>query len=126
MKKIVLFLLIVSLTIIAVSCRGEHSISGTQYQALDIVQLTIEQEIEVATPVTYSRYLGTPNGTPYGYQTSNWDGIFLRTMQKQKEKSIRHLHFVGAHTEGSVGYNQTYKSGKVAVEEILHEKNKAR
>ena len=84
------------------------------------------EEIEVATPVTYSRYLGTPNGTPYGYQTSNWDGIFLRTMRKQKEKSIRHLYFVGAHTEGSLGYNQTYKSGRVAVEEVLHEKNKNR
>ena len=57
MKKIVLFLLIVSLTIIAVSCRGEHSISGTQYQALDIVQLTIEQEIEVATHIADASFV---------------------------------------------------------------------
>ena len=81
------------------------------------------EEIEVATPVTYARYLGTPNGTPYGYQSSNWDGIFVRTMQKYREKSIKHLHFVGAHTEGSVGYNQTYKSGKIAVEDIKNGKN---
>lgn len=77
------------------------------------------EEIEVATPVTYSRYLGTPNGTPYGYQNSNWDNIFLRTMNLFKERSIKDLFFVGAHAQHSVGYNQTYKSGKVAVEEII-------
>ena len=76
------------------------------------------EEIEVATPVTYSRYLSTPNGTPYGYQTSNWDGIFLRTMNLLKERSIKGLIFVGAHSQNSDGYNQTYKSGKTAVEEI--------
>lgn len=80
------------------------------------------EEIEVATPVTYSRYLGTPNGTAYGYQCSDWDGIVVRTMQKYKERSIKHLYFVGAHTEGSVGYNQTYKSGKIAIEEIMNGK----
>ena len=76
------------------------------------------EEIEVATPVTYSRYLGTPNGTPYGYQSSNWDGIFLRTMNLIKERTIKGLKFVGAHAQHADGYNQTLKSGKVAVEEI--------
>lgn len=77
------------------------------------------EEIEVATPVTYSRYLGTPNGTPYGYQRSNWDGIFLRTMNSLKEETVKHLHFVGAHTEESVGYNQTYKSGRRIANRII-------
>ncbi|MCR5189716.1 MAG: NAD(P)/FAD-dependent oxidoreductase [Treponema sp.] len=76
------------------------------------------EEIEVATPVTYCRYLGTPNGTPYGYQASNWDGIFLRTMNLLKERTIKGLKFVGAHAQHSDGYNQTLKSGKIAVEEI--------
>lgn len=76
------------------------------------------EEIEVATPVTYCRYLGTPNGTPYGYQSSNWDGIFLRTMNLIKERTIKGLKFVGAHAQHADGYNQTLKSGKVAVEEI--------
>jgi len=79
------------------------------------------EEIEVATPVTYSRYLGTPNGTPYGYQRRNWDGIFLRTMNSLKEETIKHLHFVGAHTEESVGYNQTYKSGKRIATRIIQD-----
>ena len=51
MKKIVLFILIVSVTIIAISCRGEHSVSGTQYYTLDNTQLTIEQKIDVATHI---------------------------------------------------------------------------
>lgn len=82
------------------------------------------EEIEVASPVSFARFLGSPNGTPYGYQTSNWDGIFPRTILKKKEKTIENLYFVGAYTEGSLGYNQTYKSGYNAVEEIL--KNKAK
>lgn len=77
------------------------------------------EEIEIATPVTYSRYLGTPNGTPYGYQRHNWDGIFLRTMNSLKEETIENLHFVGAHTEESVGYNQTYKSGRRIANRII-------
>ena len=84
------------------------------------------EEIEVATPVTYSRYLGTPNGTPYGYQRSNWDGIFLRTMNSLKEETVKHLHFVGAHTEESVGYNQTYKSGRRVAKRIIKEIAKER
>lgn len=84
------------------------------------------EEIEVATPVTYSRYLGTPNGTPYGYQRSNWDGIFLRTMNSLKEETVKHLHFVGAHTEESVGYNQTYKSGRRIANRIIKDIAKER
>jgi len=82
------------------------------------------EEIEVATPVTYSRYLGTPNGTPYGYQRSNWDGIFLRTMNAIKEETVNHLLFVGAHTEEAVGYNQTYKSGRRVALRIAKEISK--
>lgn len=84
------------------------------------------EEIEVATPVTYSRYLGTPNGTSYGYQRYNWDGIFLRTMNSLKEETVKHLHFVGAHTEESVGYNQTYKSGRRIANRIINEIQKER
>lgn len=77
------------------------------------------EEIEVATPVTFSRYLGTPNGTPYGYQRRNWDGIFLKTMHSLKEETLSHLYFVGAHTEEGDGYNQTYKSGRRIAERII-------
>ncbi|MCQ2592986.1 MAG: NAD(P)/FAD-dependent oxidoreductase [Treponema sp.] len=84
------------------------------------------EEIEVATPVTFSRYLNTPNGTPYGYQTHMWDGTFMRTMNVKKEHSIKNLRFCGAHTEGSLGYNMTYHSGRNAVMEILKKKGKVR
>ena len=39
-----------------------------------------------------------------------------------KERSIKGLKFVGAHAQHSDGYNQTLKSGKVAVEEIKWQK----
>ncbi|MBQ6797783.1 MAG: NAD(P)/FAD-dependent oxidoreductase, partial [Oscillospiraceae bacterium] len=36
------------------------------------------EEIVVATPVTWARYLGTPKGTVYGYEPHTWDGMFPR------------------------------------------------
>lgn len=69
------------------------------------------EEIEIATPVTFARYLNTPDGTPYGYQFSNWDGMFPRTVMSEKELTIKGLRFCGAHTDKGLGYNVTYSSG---------------
>ncbi len=72
------------------------------------------EEIEIATPVTFARYLNTPNGSPYGYQLSDWDGMFPRTIFSEAERSISGLRFCGAHTEKALGYNVTYQSGRDA------------
>lgn len=70
------------------------------------------EEIEVATPVTFARYLNTPNGTPYGYQVRTWDSILPRTMNLEKERTIRGLRFCGAHSERMDGYSSAYFSGE--------------
>jgi len=83
------------------------------------------EEIEVATPVTFSRYLNTPNGTPYGYQTSDWDGIFTRTVNVNAEQTVKGLQFCGAHQENSLGYNMAYQSGIAAAKRTIKEMEKA-
>ncbi len=48
--------------------RGDAGISITPHS----------EEISVAIPVTFSRYLGTPEGTIYGCRLSGWDSLMAR------------------------------------------------
>jgi phytoene dehydrogenase-like protein len=77
------------------------------------------EEIEVATPVTFARYLNTPNGTPYGYQVRSWDSILPRTMNLEKERTVKGLRFCGAHSERMDGYSSAYFSGEGTAEKTI-------
>lgn len=79
------------------------------------------EEIEVATPVTFARYLNTPNGTPYGYQVRIWDSILPRTMNLEKERTIKGLRFCGAHSERMDGYSSAYFSGDSTAEKTIND-----
>ncbi|MDR2036092.1 MAG: NAD(P)/FAD-dependent oxidoreductase [Coriobacteriales bacterium] len=72
------------------------------------------EEISVATPVTFARYLGTPKGTIYGYQNQMWDTMLARTMNRVPEETIKGLIFCGGHSFMIHGYSSTYKSGSRA------------
>ncbi len=77
------------------------------------------EEIEIATPWTFARYLGTPKGTCYGYDNNQWDSVLARVMSLPKEQSIPHLYFGCAAGAYSNGYNMTYLSGSIAAERCL-------
>lgn len=77
------------------------------------------EEIVIAAPPTFARYLNTPQGTPYGYQMSMWDAFVQRTVSKKKEKFTDNLYFVGAATDRGDGYSSTYLSGLDAGLEII-------
>lgn len=79
------------------------------------------EEIEVATPVTFSRYLHTPNGTPYGYQVRNWDSMLQRTMNLEKERTIKGLRFCGAHSEKLDGYSSAFFSGEDTAKKTIED-----
>ena len=70
------------------------------------------EEIEICTPATFARYLGTPYGTPYGYLIRPWDGMTIRMMNRSRESFVPGLSFVGAHGEMGDGYSSTYLSGQ--------------
>ena len=70
------------------------------------------EEIVVASPMTWARYLGTPKGDVYGYYPRTWDGMFPRVQCGHKEDYTVHgLRFVGGHGTQMDGYSQAYLSG---------------
>jgi len=71
------------------------------------------EEIEIATPCTFARYLGAPNGTPYGYETNEWDSMMARLMMLGSDYPIRHFRFVGASGPKGDGYSSAYGCGEL-------------
>jgi phytoene dehydrogenase-like protein len=70
------------------------------------------EEIVVASPVTWARYLGTPRGDVYGYEPRTWDGMFPRVLQgHHADHTIKGLRFCGGHGTQMDGYSQAYLSG---------------
>lgn len=72
------------------------------------------EEISIATPVTFARYLGTPEGTIYGYRTSGWDNVIIRNQSQVKDNGIKNLCFCGGHGILGDGYSSAYKTGEEA------------
>lgn len=77
------------------------------------------EEYSLASPSSVSRYLNTPNGTPYGYKVSMKDSIFLRQVTGMiKKPPIKGLRFAGV-TEMVDGYNSGYMCGQKAAAQTL-------
>lgn len=71
------------------------------------------EEVVVATPATWARYIGSPFGGTYGYVPQNWDGMFARVQSGHKlDHTIKHLRFCGGHGTQMDGYSQSYLSGR--------------
>ena len=70
------------------------------------------EEISVATPVTFARYLGTPEGTIYGYKLSGWDNLMARTAGEKNDYTIPGLSFCGGHYIRGDGYSCAYIMGE--------------
>ena len=74
------------------------------------------EEISVATPATFARYFGVPNGTAYGYELSGWDGVMARSLSRGSELNIPGLAFCGGHSATGDGFGVSYESGIAAAE----------
>ena len=77
------------------------------------------EEIEIASPVTFARYMGSPQGSIYGYSSLKWDGMSSRTLAAGMEQTIPGLYFVGGHGSSLSGYFPTYTSGNKAAFQIM-------
>ena len=71
------------------------------------------EEICVATPWTFARYLGTPEGSVYGYETAEWDGMMARMMMLSSDYPIKGLRPIGAAGPRGDGYSSAYVCGKL-------------
>jgi len=72
------------------------------------------EEAEMSTPVTFARYIGTPQGTIYGYMASEWDGMLQRLQTMYTENTVPGLRFCGGHSVRTLGYGSSYLSGELA------------
>ena len=83
------------------------------------------EEIELASPWTFCHFLGTPQGTVYGFETDEWDTMVSRLMCLRKDQPIRGFKTCGASGARGDGYNQTYLNGNDMAQLILEEMKEA-
>lgn len=79
------------------------------------------EEVELATPLTYKRYTGHPDGVIYGYMAKGYDNLLPRLMARNEENYIHGLHFCGGFGVRLSGYSSSYLSGDLAGKEVLLE-----
>jgi len=79
------------------------------------------EEIAVATPVSFARYLNTPQGAIYGYQNEGWDNVLLRSVFDNigLDNSIKGLTYVGGHSFRGDGYSSAYVTGMTVGERLV-------
>ncbi len=83
-------------------------------KALNISIIPYIEEIEIALPPTFARYLNTPLGTPYGYMLEKWDSLLPRTIQYIADQPFDNFFFCGASQERGDGYCCAYYTGEKA------------
>lgn len=72
------------------------------------------EEIEIATPLTYARYCGHPEGVIYGYESQYYDGLMPRLlMMNEDAASFPGLRFAGGYGVRLSGYSSAYHSGDI-------------
>ena len=71
------------------------------------------EEISVATPMTYARYCGHPQGDIYGYESQYWDGLTPRLLMMAEDHKTKSLRFAGGYSMRLSGYSSAYFSGDI-------------
>ncbi len=88
------------------------------------------EEVSIASPLTYARYLNTPEGSVYGYEVKNWDGIMPRLMMLKEDYPIKGLRPIGAAGPRGDGYSAAYICGslvgKLALKDLREWKGDAK
>lgn len=89
-----------------------------QYEATTEINIhDAFEEIEIAAPETFARYMRTPNGATYGYYGQTWDQIFGRMLNfPQEAQPLPHLYFCGGHSFMLDGYSSAYLTGYAVAE----------
>ncbi len=82
------------------------------------------EEIEIASPATFSRFTDTPDGAIYGYLGKTGDGVMARKMEKT-ECTVKGLHFAGGFGNMLLGYSSALSSGRGTAHGILRAEKEA-
>lgn len=79
------------------------------------------EEVSVASPWTFARYLGTPEGSVYGHETTDWDGMMARMMMLSVDYPVKGLRPIGADGPRGDGYSAAYICGQLIAKLALKE-----
>ena len=79
------------------------------------------EEMVVSTPLTFARYLGTPEGSVYGYETRDWDGMMARMMMLGTDYPIKGLRPIGAAGPRGDGYSAAVICGQLMAASAIKE-----
>ncbi len=71
--------------------------------------------------MTFARYLGTPEGTIYGYENSGVDNVVMRTAMKDLDYNMPHIHYCGGHYVRGDGFPSGYITGMMAANAAINE-----
>ena len=71
------------------------------------------EEMAVASPWTFARYLGNPEGSVYGHETRDWDGMMARLQSLGQDYPIKGLRPIGADGPRGDGYSAAYITGQL-------------
>ena len=69
--------------------------------------------------MTFARYLGTPEGTIYGYKLSGWDNLMARIAGEKNDFTIPGLTFCGGHHVRGDGYSSAYIIGDSQAKKVI-------
>lgn len=79
------------------------------------------EEIEVATPVTFARYTGHPDGVTHGFASKGYDQFVSRLFSEKEECFFKGLHFCGGSSTFLSGYGNTYLNGEWEALKVIEE-----
>ena len=77
------------------------------------------EELETAAPPTFARYVGSWDGTVYGYESEPWDAVIPRVVSERRERFYRNLRFCGGNAFRAHGYGSALLSGRKAAEATM-------
>lgn len=81
------------------------------------------EEMSVASPWTFARYLNVPEGSVYGYETRDWDGMMARMMMLSADYPIKGLRPIGTSGPRGDGYSATYICGQLIAKLAIKDLN---
>ncbi len=82
------------------------------------------EEMEISSPWTFSRYLGVPEGSVYGYETRDWDGMIARMMMLDSDYPIKGLRPIGTSGPRGDGYSSAMLCGSMMAKSAVRDLEK--
>lgn len=70
------------------------------------------EELEVATPLTFARILGTPQGVGFGYRSDGINSLLSRISTESKDRDVNGLSFCGGWDVQLAGVSSSIASGR--------------